>query len=151
MVVVGTASSPRFILPMTNKIFCSRSVQVKIYFALMHLHPLDVRITYRGTPGSDVQDAEELTLSTMAQLNDARCADDKNSLHGACCVCLFLVFLRSCIISDRRCWCGRGVCRCSVWQFLVWICDFDRAGRGRRAETLKLKVCVLKLTRASSR
>lgn len=46
--------------------------QVKIYFALMHLHPLDVRITYRGTPGSDVQDAEELTLSTMAQLNDAR-------------------------------------------------------------------------------
>ncbi|CBN77551.1 similarities to vacuolar protein sorting-associated protein [Ectocarpus siliculosus] len=46
--------------------------EVKIYFALMHLHPLDVRITYRGTPGSDVQDAEELTLSTMAQLNDAR-------------------------------------------------------------------------------
>lgn len=45
---------------------------MKIYFALMHLHPLDVRITYRGTPGSDVQDAEELTLSTMAQLNDAR-------------------------------------------------------------------------------
>lgn len=48
------------------------SFQVKIYFALMHLHPLDVRITYRGTPGSEVQDADELTLSTMAQLDDAR-------------------------------------------------------------------------------
>lgn len=46
--------------------------QVKIYFALMHLHPLDMRITYRSTPGQEVQDADELTLSTIAQLNDAR-------------------------------------------------------------------------------
>lgn len=63
---------------MAEQAFLFSSVQVKIYFALMHLHPLDVRITYRGTPGSDVQDAEELTLSTMAQLNDARCPNHKN-------------------------------------------------------------------------
>ena len=68
------ASPPSF-LPSFPSFLCSplsSPPQVKIYFALMHLHPLDVRITYRGTPGSDVQDAEELTLSTMAQLNDAR-------------------------------------------------------------------------------
>lgn len=34
-------------------LFCP--AQVKIYFALMHLHPLDLRITYRSTPGVDVQ------------------------------------------------------------------------------------------------
>lgn len=29
--------------------------QVKIYFALLHLHPVDLRITYRATPGANVQ------------------------------------------------------------------------------------------------
>lgn len=70
-------------------------LQVKIYFALMHLHPLDVRITYRGTPGSDVQDAEELTLSTMAQLNDARYtwADE---------IVFFCVFCAGCLFFGRH-------------------------------------------------
>lgn len=64
----------------------------------MHLHPLDVRITYRGTPGSDVQDAEELTLSTMAQLNDARYVHAATRSSRLCayglvllCFCPFLI------------------------------------------------------------
>lgn len=61
---------PRCVPPLIFPACCS--FQVKIYFALMHLHPLDARITYRATPGSEVQDAEELTLSTIAQLDDAR-------------------------------------------------------------------------------
>lgn len=83
--------TPRQACPLLHSYSFPPSPQVKIYFALMHLHPLDVRITYRGTPGSDVQDAEELTLSTMAQLNDARC------LSTAARLVFFVCFFSQCI------------------------------------------------------
>ncbi|CAM9447342.1 unnamed protein product [Chrysoparadoxa australica] len=44
----------------------------KIYFALIHLHPVDLRLTYKATPSEAVLEAEEAYLGAIAQMDDCR-------------------------------------------------------------------------------